>query len=138
MIAAVLVGIGAAVAIGGPMFFRHQPEIVPPSQRNPPPPSSSDSPVKPKANLIQFPPMQREIYVMDATAKRIFYSLDGKTWTEAESFRIEGGPSQRAAAVVKREDMQTLATTAKPRLFVKYLNDRGVESEAVEVEAGGP
>ena len=82
--------------------------------------------------------MQREIYVMDATAKKILYSLDGKTWTEAESFRIEGGALQWAAAVVKREDMQALATTAKPGLFVKYVNDRGEETEAVEVEAGGP
>ena len=132
IIGALLVGTVVVAAVGGPMFLRHQPEIAPPNQRNSSPPPSSDLPVKPKANLIQFHPMQREIYVMDATAQKILYSLDGKAWTEAESFRIEGGALQWAAAVVKREDMQALAAATKPRLFVKFVNDRGEETEAVE------
>lgn len=89
--------------------------------------------------LIQFHPLQQEIYVLDLHATKILYSLDGKVWTEADSFRIQGAAMRWAVAGVSRENMQRLAGTAssgKARLRVKYIDNRGLESEVEEFEVG--
>ena len=79
----------------------HRPQDDLPNRQEPTSRPPAGFPTKAQANLIQFHPLQREIYVMDTSATRILYSLDGKTWKEAESFRIEGGAWQWAAAAVR-------------------------------------
>ena len=123
----VLVGVVLAVAVGVPYLLRHRPEAGMPTTSKPNPGSPAVAP----ANVVQFHPMQREIYVLDTFATRVLYSLDGKTWTEAESFRIEGGAWKWAVAAVRKEDMRALAVVAKPLLFVKYVN-KGVESSPMQ------
>ena len=132
LVAVILLAIVLA-AVGGWLFLvKQRPKAEAPARQEPTSPAHTSVPFRGNANSVQFHLMQREIYVMDTSATRIFYSLDGRTWKEAESFRIEGGAMQWAAALVSSGDMQALAVSDKPRLFVKYTNHEGLESEPVE------
>ena len=120
-----------AVAVW-PFLLKRRPEVDTPAQQEPTSASTTIVPFRVNTNSIQFHSMQREIYVMDPSAARILYSLDGRTWKEAESFRIEGGAMQWAAASVRSEDFQALALSGTPRLFVRYTDHTGLDSEPVE------
>jgi hypothetical protein len=131
MIGAIAVVILALAAFSVSFLLGHRPEADSQTRQEPTSAPSTGTPDTSKKNLIRFHPA-RQIYVMDVSATSIAYSLDDKTWIDAEAFRIEGGAWQWAAAAVRKEDSQKLAASARPRLWVKYMNDRGVESEPVE------
>ena len=129
--AIVLLGIGviAAVVIV-PAMIRPRP------QENTPILSTPAVPFITNANLIQFHPLQGEIYVLDPHATAIRYSLDGTNWKKGQSFRIQGLAMRWATAAVAKEDVQRLAEAAKSgqaRLWVRYTNDSGVESAVSEL-----
>lgn len=71
------------------------------------------------------------IYVIDPCATKVLYSVDGKSWKEAENFRIQGGAVLWASAGIRKADIQSLAEAArsgKTKLLVKYIDNRGLES----------
>jgi hypothetical protein len=58
---------------------------------------------------------------------------------ENESFRIQGVAMRWAAAAVTKEDMEQLlraAQSGKVKLWIKYADDRGLESEVFEITGG--
>jgi serine/threonine protein kinase len=131
--ATVLLGvcvIVTAVVVVVPAMLRLYP------QANTSTPSSPAVPFLANVNLVQFHPLQREIYVLDPHVTEIRYSLDGMNWKKGQSFRIQGLAVRWATAAVANEDVQRLVELAKSgqaKLWVRYTNDRGVESAASEL-----
>lgn len=130
-LAIVLLGVGvvlaAVVAISAMLRTRPQENT---------PPSSTAVPFLANVNLVQFHPLQREIYVLDPHVTEIRYSLDGTHWKTAKSFRIQGLAMQWATAAITSEDVQHLAEAAKSghaKLWVRYTNDSGVKSVVSEL-----
>jgi len=96
---------------------------------------STNLPLLANVGLVQFHPPGL-IYVVDACATKILYSLDGKSWKDAEGFHVQGGAIHWATAGIADEDRQRLtemARSSKAKLFVKYIDNRRLESEATEL-----
>jgi hypothetical protein len=99
--------------------------------------ASTNMPLLANVGVVQFHPPSL-IYVIDPCAAKILYSVDGKSWTEAKGFKIQGGAMRWAAAGVTKEDAQRLlqaaqeASSHKATLHVKYTDNRGLESDASE------
>jgi hypothetical protein len=96
--------------------------------------ASTNMPLLANVGIVQFHPPGL-IYVVDPSAAKILYSLDGKSWKEAEGFKIQGGAMLWAAAGVRKEDVQHLRSAAqeapshKAKVYVKYNDNRGLESD---------
>ncbi len=126
-----VLGLVVVALVAVPALMRPRP------QENTPTPSSPAYPFMANVKLVQFHPLQREIYVLDPHAKSILYSLDGTHWKEGRFLGIQGAAFQWASAVVTNEDVQHLAEAAKSgkaKLWVKYTKDGGVESNVSELE----
>ena len=78
--------------------------------------ASTNMPLLANVGLVQFHPPGL-IYVIDPCATKILYSVDGKSWKEAEGFKIQGGAMLWAAAGVTKEDVQHLRSAAQEAPF---------------------